>query len=154
MGRVSYFLGVALVSFFAYELSSMYHQCTTNYKKKSKHLTKLEIDMRENLYEGIKMSAVRQSYFCRTYNFFYLIRMLAVILLIFNAQYIQIFQVIGSLAIMLSFTICTFYYNSKLNFFKSKFTKVFRLIQEVSMTLLVLLINVFYYNNNFNVLNS
>ena len=48
--------------------------------------------------------------------------MLAVICLIFNMQYVQIFQVIGSFAIMLFFTICTWHYNKKYDFFDSKFT--------------------------------
>jgi hypothetical protein len=55
---------------------------------------------------------------------------------------------------MAGFTVATFYYNKKYDFFESKFTKIFRLIQEVSMTLLVTLINVFYYNNNFNILTN
>jgi hypothetical protein len=154
VGSLSFVIAMSMLSFFTYEMCVFYTECVTNYKKKSKELTPYDKSMREHLYEGIKIKAVNASWFCRTYNFFFLARMLLVIGFIFNLQYMQIFQVIGSFAVMLGFTIATFYYNKKFQFFESKFTKVFRLIQECSMTLLISLICVFYYNNNFDVLNQ
>lgn len=152
MGLLSYLVGITFLTFFTFEMSSMYCHCISNFKTKESYLTTFERGIREQIYEGVKMSAVESSYFCRCYNFFFLFRMLIVIMLIFNAQYMQVFQVFGSLAIMTGFTIATFYYSKKFDFFKSKFTKIFRLIQEVSMTLLVTLINTFYFNNNFQIL--
>jgi hypothetical protein len=91
MGTVSYILGIILLSFFTFETCSMYVQCISNYKIKKSNLTPLEKSMREQLYDGVKMNAVNRSYFCRTYNFFYLFRMLIVIMMIFNMQYVQVF---------------------------------------------------------------
>lgn len=85
MGILSYLIGIAFLSFFTFEILNMYYHCISNFKIKESNLTTFERSLREQIYDGIKMSAVESSYFCRCYNFFFLLRMLVVILLIFNA---------------------------------------------------------------------
>ena len=59
MGVVSYIMGVMLVTFFTLEMVNQYWLSVTNYKKLPLNMNKLDMDMREILYEGIKFSAVK-----------------------------------------------------------------------------------------------
>jgi hypothetical protein len=162
--NLSFFVAYFIAFCFTAEMVNLYNKANSLHKKVSPKLIKFKagkpILSLESLkitdqmyfsysYEGVRLSTVAKSYFCRMYNFFFLLRFFVMIIIIFNAQWQQVFQVISSLIIQATFTILTFYYSYKHKFFNSKFSKYFRLTQEVSMCFIVLLINVFYYNNNF-----
>jgi hypothetical protein len=139
-------MAIFVLCCFSFELCSMasFINDPKNYLTRSpSDYTK---DLSEIYFEGVKPIAYKTHWFARNYNLFYLIRFGAIIMLIFNMQYQQIFQVVGSLIVMLSFSLLTFFYSCKIDFFSSWFTKVFRLIQEVSMTIIVILINIFCFD--------
>jgi hypothetical protein len=144
---ISYVLACFTLGCFSCELGSMYIRinCPNFYFNKVKG--KKEEGLREVYFEGIAEEKLKSSWFARNYNFLYLMRFMVICVLIFNLQYLQIFQVFMSLVFMVIFCIITFRKVLKDDFFKSKFVKVFRLIQEVSMAVIVLLINIFCYDS-------
>lgn len=150
--KLSFFLSIFFVIGFTVEMTQFYLKADSLYLKKKRDKDEIDRLYEGYLYEGLRKSSLKKSYFCRMYNFFFMLRFFVVIIFIFNAQWQQIFQVLASLVVQVYFTFASLYYSRKYNFFNSKFTRFFRLTQEVSMCFIVLLINVFYYDNNFGAL--
>lgn len=102
----------------------------------------------EYFYEGVKISAVKKNWFVRNYNAISSMRFCLVIYFLFNLQYIQPLQVVLSALTIIIFTIETFRNCKKYEFFQNRVVKIVRLIQEVSMSLSVLMIFFFYAENH------
>lgn len=153
--HISYALACFIMSFFTYEFCFMYNYSNNPklYSSKQK-LTNLEKSLKEIFYNGIKPEILKENWFGRNYNFLYLSRFSAVCVLIFNLQNLQILQVIMSLIILVGFSALTFYHQIKHGIFISKFVSVYRLIQEASMTLIIILINIFMFDSFYNFLSQ
>lgn len=93
------------------------------------------------------MSDVRSNWWVRNFNLIFTVRFIVISILIYNLQYLQVFQVLGSLFVILAIFAYSLKICFKMKFFKSKFTKVFRLIQEGSFTVIMILINIFYFDS-------
>jgi hypothetical protein len=109
--------------------------------------------MRDILYEGIRFKYVAGSYFIRNYNFFFTLRFNVIIVLIFNLQYLQMVQILSSFLFQLWFAVQTILLR-KTAFFKRKYTHLTRIIQEVSMTLIIVIICMVFYDNNYKSINN
>ena len=147
LDHLSHFLAWFTLACFALELTYMGYLVNNPKFYNNIAPNQTEKELREVFFDGISEQKWKKSWFARNYNLFYLIRFILICMFIFNLQYLQIVQVGASLIVMATFCIMTFYQESKHKFFSSKFTKIFRLIQEVSMTIIVLLINIFCYDS-------
>lgn len=146
--HLSFFLACFIVFSFSFELCFMYsHTNNPRIYSPKNELTGLQKSLAEVFFEGIKPEILKKNWFARNYNFLFLSRFFAICFLIFNFQYLQILQVIGSLVVMAGFSILTFYHQIKHGIFSSKFVAVYRLIQEASMTLIMVLINTFMFDS-------
>jgi hypothetical protein len=145
----SYGLACFIIGCFVFELALMVVKVNEPkfYLKKEEDDSPYEEGLKEFYFEGIKREAIKSNWFARNYNFFYLLRFMVICMIIFNLQYLQAFQVFSSFILMLLFTGLNFYYEHKVKFFKSKYIKVFRLLQEVSMTVMVFFIALFMANS-------
>jgi hypothetical protein len=144
---LSYFLAAFTLTCFILELSYMFILVNSPKFYTDSYKSEKQTKLREVYFEGILEKKIKESWFARNYNFFYLARFMIICFLIFNFQYLQALQVFLSLIVMILFCVATIYYEFRDQFFKSGFLKIFRLIQEVSMTLIVFLINLFYYDS-------
>ena len=118
----------------------------TKYKK----LSKTDKFLQEVFYDGISREALKKSFFARNYNLFYLLRFVIVCSFIFNLQHLPAIQVTFSFFILVGFSVISLYQQFTIGLFDSKFLVVFKVIQEVSMSLIITLINLFaidYYRD-------
>ena len=77
------------------------------------------------------------------------VRFVTVSILVFNMQYLQALQVMTSQLVILVVFIFNLRACIKFKFFKNKKTKIYRLIQEGSFVLIMLCINIFYFDSEF-----
>jgi len=151
---LSFFLACFMLICIIFELLYMWAKINDVEFYTNELLSKRDKAIKGYYYDGMKPEILKVSWFARNYNFFFLLRFVVVCVMIFNMQYLQFIQVIGSLIVMLTFCILTFHYQLKFHFFSSRFTMIFRLIQEISMTIIVILINLFCFDAFFEFLGS
>ena len=126
--------------------SEKVNKTETRTNLKLQKLQETEKQLKGIFFEGIDKKAVSRSWFARCYNFFYILRFMVICVLIFNLQFLESVQVVVSLAFMLAFTATTIYQQCKGKLFESMWITSFRIIQEISMSLIMLLINVFAFD--------
>ena len=106
-------------------------------------LTKIETNMREVFYEGIKQKAIETCWFARNYNYLYMLRFGVFAILLVNSQYLQIFQIFFSFIIVFSFSAACCYYQYFIEIYETKNTTIIRITQECSISLMIIMTNVF-----------
>lgn len=144
---ISYLQSLFFLFCFIMELGFIYYYTNKLYKKEYEMLTKFEKQLSDILYEGLDMESVKQWWWVRNFNLIFTGRFVVVTLLIYNLQYLQVIQVTFSLAIIFGIFMFTLVTCNRTKFFHSKFTKVFRIIQGSSFTIILTLINVFYVDS-------
>lgn len=145
---LSYLLAAFVMNCFAYDLYYMYSVVNRpSFYLKIEHKTGKDKALKEVFFEGLNIDSVKTCWFVRNYNLFYLMRFMGICWIIFNLQYLQILQVVGALIVMTTFSAMTFYYHFKFRIFSSKFVTFFKLCQEASMTIIVIIINIFCYDS-------
>ena len=112
-------------------------------KKNSNYKERLNQNLSEIYFENLNPESIKKSWFVRNYNFLYLMRVYLLSILIFSLQYLQAVQVTASLVLMLVSSAMTIYYQLTVGIFNSTYISVFKIIQEVSMTCMVGMINAF-----------
>ena len=151
---LSYLISCFVLGSFIVEFCFMYKKINTPRfyaEKKGSGLRSktpsLEEDLKSVYFEGLCKEGVSEHWFTRNYNFFYLLRFFTICALIFNLQYLQPAQVITSLVVMLTFTVTVIYYQCQGKLFESTWILCFRIIQEVSMSLIMVVINIFAFDH-------
>ena len=148
MEVLSFIISYSLLNFFMWELYTTFTQSQSLYLKEDEtELSKEDKQKKEALYDGIKPECLKISLFIRCYNVFFVIRLCLLSFFIFNLQYLQFLQIIIPLTIQVYFTVMTILFLKKHKFIEHNFTSVVTIIQEVSLTLIILLIFFVYIDN-------
>ena len=137
------------LSVFVFELIYMQRLVNNERFIKEENLTKIEENMREVFYDGINQKAIETCWFARNYNLLYLLRFGGFAILLINTQYLQIFQLLFSLVIVVSFTVACCYYQYHVEIYETKSSTIVRITQECSISLMIIMTNVFCINTYF-----
>ena len=136
---------LAWVNTTTFVIELIYMQRLVNNQKfiKGKELTPIEKNLREVFYDDINEKAIRTSWFARNYNFLYLLRFGAFSIVLVNLQFLQIFQIFFSFVIVFFFSAACCYYQYFVEIYDSKNTTIIRITQECSLSLMIIMSNVF-----------
>ena len=143
----SYFLANFFVACFIAELILMANLCNSPKFIGGENLSKTETSLHQIYFDGLNQSSIKKSWFVRNFNLLFLSRYFFLCGFIFNLQYLQIAQAVSSLLVMAIFTCFSVYYQTQVGLFQSTTLAVFKLIQEVSMTVILVLINIFCFDS-------
>ena len=137
------------------ELLFVFTKINKIHKTKKKDLSKREKVIYEVFYEALVDSRVRESWFVRNYQLLNLIRYFTIVFFLVNLQYLQVLQVTFSLIIFVGFGALTFIYQlCKGGIFESRWDRVWKLAQEASFSIMILIIGLFCldsFKNTFSV---
>lgn len=139
---------------FVYEVIFGYIQTNSLYLRDKKRFAPIEKDLAGFYYDGLDRESLKSSWWVRNYNLIFTVRFMLVSVFIYAFQFLQILQVSLSLLLLLFICVCTLFMSFKLKFFKSKFTKIVRIFQEVSFTLILVFVGLFYMEKSYNSLLS
>jgi hypothetical protein len=139
---------------FVYEVIFGYIQTNSLYLRDKKSLDPIEKDLAGFYYEGLDRKSLESSWWVRNYNLIFIVRFMLVSVFIYAFQFLQMLQVSLSLLLLLFICVCTLFMSFKLKFFKSKLTKIVRIFQEVSFTLILVFVGLFYMEKPYNSLLS
>ena len=139
----SFILAHFFVGCFTIELILMLKLCNSERFVNKEELSKTENSLWQVYFDGMEKSVLKTSWFARNYNFMFNVRFCALCWLIHNLQYLQIPQAVVSLLLFVVTAVLAFYYQFSEKIFDTTTTAVFRLVQEVSMAVMLLLVNIF-----------
>lgn len=88
---------------------------------------------------------LKTNWYLRHYNLFFTLRFVIIASLIVTLQNLPLVQIAASSVIMLTFLLANIKSFRKLRFFESKLTKNFRLIQDVSFTVMLSFVGLMYF---------
>ena len=108
-----------------------------------------EWQLKEMFLEGLDIEICSKCWFTRNYNFLHLLRFYSFTHLVVNLQYLEFFQIIFSSASIISLSIATFIYVKKQRVFENEWEERLRVLQEVTMVLLMVLVMIFWFNTKF-----
>lgn len=144
---ISWFISIIILSVLTWELIQMALYSTKLWKvKNEKNLTKFEKDMKEMLFDSINPNALEKCWMARYYELVYLLRFYLICIFIFNLQFLRFSQVMGSVLICFTVTFLTIFFQVRYSILKSGYSLVFRMIQEVSLSLIISIIGLFYFD--------
>ena len=140
---LSYAAACFLITCMVMELLYIYEKVNSIHLKDEEQRTNSEKVIASVFYEGILEERVKVNWFSRNYQLMYLIRYFTMMLCIFNLQTLDAAQVNGCQFINIFFAVLTYYHQLSLGLFESKCEAVFKLIQETSMSVMIILVNIF-----------
>jgi hypothetical protein len=125
---ISFIMAIFFITCFTVEIIFSYIQVNSLYLKDKSKMSPLEKDLKEVYYEGLDKESIKESWWVRNYNLIFTARFMLVCLFIYTFQNLQILQVGMSCVVLAFIFVMTFLKSIKLKFFKSKFTKIVRVI--------------------------
>ena len=97
---------------------------------------------------------ISTSWYVRNYNLLFTMRLVVITFFLLTMQYLQILQVFLSFLVMLTFLIFNVIKFRKYKFFEDRLTKVARVIQDISFTVMMAFVCILYFEQKSSTLNE
>ena len=144
-------IGFAAASFLltclVVELYFIYKTVNMMKLKKKSELEESQKVIFEVFCDGFEESRVKTAWFVRNYQVLSLTKYFSIVFFLVNFQYLQLLQVCFTIIVLVGFTVLTFIHHIGGGLFKSKWEGILNLIQEASMSIMILLVGVFWIDS-------
>ena len=144
---VGYTTALLLVSCMLLELVFIFKKTNKIYIKKETELESKEKVIWQVFFGGLDKKTIKRVRMVRNYEILQLVRYLGMVLFIFNLQYLQLLQVVFPLVLVVGFSTITYYHQLADGIFESRLESIFKLIQEASMSIMMLVVSIFCWNS-------
>lgn len=143
--KISYFSSIIFTGLFSYEFIREYFEIRRLHALGDQNLSPSDKGLRELYFDGLCEAEISSSWFVRNYNLLFALRLALIAFIIVTMQYLQILQVFLSFLVMLFFLVFNAVNFKRHKIFEQRFTKVARIIQDASFTVMMAFICLLYF---------